>query len=85
MPDGQRQYLNRLRCSGGSASKYERLSNLGKGVFSSIVDVYDLGCGSAQPAKLEVIMDMYHEDYIRSEAVPGFDLVLVDTSQMPAT
>lgn len=85
MPPGQQEYLNRLRCSDGSAPTYERRGNLGEGVFGTIVDIYDLSCGSAEPATAEVVMDMYHEGYTEFEAVPGFDIVLVDTSQMPAT
>src|SRR5689334_2987149 len=35
-PQGQRAYLNRLRCSGGDRPTYSRAGNLGPGVYQNI-------------------------------------------------
>lgn len=72
MPDGERAYLARLRCSNGEPPMYERVGNLGAGVFGSIVDAYDVRCMGAQPAKAMIVMDMYFEGYTEPRAVPGF-------------
>jgi len=72
-PQGQRAYLNRLRCSGGDRPSYERAGNLGPGVYENIVDLYVLGCKDG--SKAEVVMDMYHDGYVENRPVPGFTIV----------
>lgn len=75
MPQGQRAYLNRLRCSDGSVPKYGRIGNVGVGVNGNIVDRYDVNCGSAAPGRVTIDMDMYYPGYVETQAVPGFTIV----------
>ena len=72
MPQGQRLYLSRLRCSDGKAPTYYRQGNVGAGPFGNIVDLYKVSCGEAQPRESDVYMDMYHGGFIESRIVPGF-------------
>lgn len=73
MPQGQRAYLDRLRCSNGRAPSYTRTGNVGVGVFGNIVDLYAVTCAGGE-AKA-VYMDMYHQGYVERRAVPGFTIV----------
>lgn len=72
-PQGQRAYLNRLRCAGGDRPTYARSGNLGPGVYQNIVDLYVLGCKDG--TRVEVVMDMYHNGYVEDRPVPGFTIV----------
>ncbi|HSG35304.1 MAG TPA: hypothetical protein VLA37_12280 [Sphingomonadaceae bacterium] len=73
MPQGQRAYLDRLRCPDGSAPAYHRVGNFGVGVYGNIVDGYQVTCPGAEPKM--VVMDMYHRGYVENRAVPGFTIV----------
>lgn len=75
MPQGQRAYLGRLRCSDTSRPSFSRSGNLGPGVYGNIVDLYIVTCASGEPERAEIIMDMYHAGYAEDEAVPGFGIV----------
>lgn len=74
MPAGQRAYLQKLRCSNGAMPAFSRSGNLGPGVYGSIVDLYVLTCAGGQPARSEVVMDMYFPGYLESRPVPGFTM-----------
>lgn len=74
MPQGERAYLAKLRCSDGSAPAFAREGNVGIGVFGNIVDLYRLRCATGAPAEAAVYMDMYHPQHAESRAVPGFTL-----------
>lgn len=71
MPQGERAYLDKLRCADGSAPAYVRLGNIGVGAFGYVVDHYQVTC-EGQPG-VSVMMDMYH-DHEESRPVPGFTL-----------
>jgi hypothetical protein len=73
MPDGERAYLARLRCSDGNAPAFERGGSVGEGPYGKIMDVYRLKCLSGQPATASVYMDMYH-DHVENRPVPGFTI-----------
>ena len=73
-PAGQRAYLSRLRCGDLSVPEYDRVGNVGFGVFGNIIDLYQVDCGEADPGMAEVHMDMYHPDHHETEAVPGFGI-----------
>ena len=75
MPPGQRAYLRRLRCSDGRAPTFERIGNVGLGVYGNIIDNYRVSCGAAQPGDVEVYMDMYHRGHVEERPVPGFTIV----------
>lgn len=72
MPQGQRLYLSRLRCSDGKAPTFYRQGNVGPGPFGNIVDLYKVSCPGAEPRESDVYMDMYHGGYIEERIVPGF-------------
>lgn len=82
MPIGQRNYLNRLRCSDGKAPSYERSGSAGAGPYGSIIDLYIVQCPDAEPSEAQIYIDMYHR-HVETEAVPGFDIVPPGT--LPAT
>lgn len=71
LPDGQRAYLNRLVCSDGSRPAYQRRGNVGEGPYTTIVDLYDVACGTRMSV---VYMDMYHQGYVETRVVPGFTM-----------
>src|SRR5687768_14711614 len=60
MPEGEHFYLRSLRCSDGVAPAYNRVGNVGEGVFGSIVDLYEVRCEAGEPKVSEIYMDMYH-------------------------
>jgi hypothetical protein len=72
-PKGERQYLNRLRCSDGKPPTYSRIGSFGVGPYGNILDGYTLKCEDRD--EVTIFMDMYHEGYIEKEAVPGFTIV----------
>lgn len=75
MPVGEHAYLARLRCSDGSAPKFERGGSVGTGPYGTIMDVYRVRCLTGQPAESSVYMDMYHGDYVENRPVPGFSII----------
>ncbi len=83
MPVGQRAYLDRLRCSDGSAPDYERVGNYGSGPYGSIIDGYQVDCGDSAPGEVLIFMDMYHR-HVENEAVPGFTITPVSGRNSPA-
>lgn len=72
MPDGQRAYLARLRCSNGAPPAWRRIGNLGPGAFGSIVDQYDLQCGGSGPSRAAIVMDMYFRGHVEARPIDGF-------------
>lgn len=71
-PQGQRAYLNRLRCADGQPPEYSRGGSVGDSPYSNIMDVYDVDCGDSAPGRVSIYMDMYHKGHIEGEAVPDF-------------
>lgn len=74
-PQGQRAYLERLRCADLARPEYERAFNVGLGPFGNIVDAYQVKCSGGDPAEQTIHMDMYHPGYVETEAVAGFGIV----------
>lgn len=72
MPDGERAYLERLRCPDGSPPRFERFGSVGVGPHGNILDGYLVHCGEDETT---VFMDMYHPGYIENEPVEGFEIV----------
>lgn len=72
-PRGERQYLNRLRCSNEKPPQYSRIGSFGVGPYGNIIDGYRVKCEGSDEAT--VFMDMYHDGYVEKEAVPGFTIV----------
>jgi hypothetical protein len=71
MPQGQRAYLDRLRCANGKRPAYQRVGNFGIGVYGRIIDGYRVVCKSSEPAERMIFMDMYHPGHAEAAAVPG--------------
>lgn len=71
-PTGQRAYLDRLRCADGKAPVYNRVGNVGPGIYGYIVDWYSVQC--AEQAAVSIYMDMYH-DHVEAQPVAGFTIV----------
>lgn len=74
MPPGERAYLDRLRCSDGTAPAYDRAGSVGEGPFGTILDLYQVRCRSGTPAEAQIYMDMYHASYPEDRPVPGFTI-----------
>lgn len=72
MPEGERAYLNRLRCEDGTIPTYERLGSYGESPYKNILDGYEVKCGEQT---YMVFMDMYHPGIVEDEAVSGFSIV----------
>ncbi len=72
-PKGERQYLNRLRCADNNRPVYSRIGSFGIGPYGNILDGYSVKCEGKD--EVTIFMDMYHEDYVEKEAVPGFTIV----------
>ena len=73
-PHGERAYIARLRCADGSRPRVGQRGSAGIGAFGTIVDVYPLDCGAVAPGKVELVMDMYHEEHREDRAAAGFGI-----------
>ena len=73
-PDGEEEYLKRLRCPGGKPPKFKRMGSYGEGPYGTILDGYELNCTKPKRATV-VYMDMYHEGFTEKRAVEGFEIV----------
>jgi hypothetical protein len=73
-PQGQQAYLARLRCADGSQPSVGPGTGAGAGGFGSIVQRFPLDCGAAAPGKLDLMMDMYHEEHRENRAPAGLAL-----------
>ncbi|MBP7650773.1 MAG: hypothetical protein KA085_04280 [Phenylobacterium sp.] len=75
-PDGERDYLSRLRCSDGVAPAFSRIGSYGPkpGIYGHIVDAYQVVCRSGDPAEATLLMDMYFADHTETAAPLGFTL-----------
>lgn len=71
-PEGAQAYLSRLKCGDGSAPKVGAKAQGGVGAYGSIVDLYSIDCGAAAPGKLDLRIDIYHEENVESRAPAGF-------------
>ena len=73
-PHGERAYIARLRCSDGQRPQIGTRASAGVGAFGSIVDIYPLDCGAAEPGQVGLVLDMYHEGHRESRAPTGFTI-----------
>lgn len=74
MPEGERAYLARLRCSDAAAPAFQRQGSAGPGPYGSIVDIYAVACANGEPRESTIWMDMYHPQHRETAAPPGFTL-----------
>ena len=71
-PEGERAYLSRLRCGDGSAPRIGPRSEAGIGAFGSLAGAYAIDCGAAAPGKVDLVFDMYHEEFAETRLPSGF-------------
>ncbi len=71
-PQGERAYLDRLRCPNGSPPAYERRGSGGPARDGHPIDFYAVTCAGTAP--VTVVMDMYHSGS-EDRPVPGFTIV----------
>jgi hypothetical protein len=72
MPDGERAYLDRLRCPDGSRVRYQRLGSFTSEASDNMLDGYRILCGERETT---IYMDMYHPGHIENEPAEGFTIV----------
>ena len=73
-PEGSRSYMQRLRCADGSAPKVGMKEEGGVGGYGSVLALYPLDCGAAAPGKVDLRVDIYHEEHVETRAPAGFSL-----------
>jgi hypothetical protein len=74
-PQGQQDYITRLRCEDGREPKTSIREDAGIGAFGSVVQAFQLDCGAAAPGNVRLVMDMYHAEHREERAPLGFRIV----------
>ena len=73
-PEGARAYIARLRCGDGSALKVGSRSEGGIGAYGTVTERYTLDCGAAAPGRVDVVLDVYHEEHRENRAPLGLSI-----------
>lgn len=73
-PAGERAYVARLRCADGKAPAAGPGRPGGVGGFGTVTDIATLDCGAAAPGRLDLVLDLYHEEHVEDRAPAGFTL-----------
>lgn len=73
MPEGEREYLHRLRCPNGGPPEFERLGSTDLSPYGRIMDMYSVRC-LADEEEVVVYMDMYH-CMEETAPLPDFEIV----------
>ena len=73
-PEGTRAYLGRLRCADGSTPRVGTQREGGVGGYGSVLALYPLDCGAAAPGKVDLRVDIYHEENVETRPPAGFRL-----------
>lgn len=71
-PDGERAYLNRLRCGDGSTPRLGARTDAGVGAFGSIVGAVAVNCAGSNH---RLVFDIYHAEHAETRAPAGFTLL----------
>lgn len=71
-PDGEQAYLARLRCPDGTAPRIGAREEAGTGAYGSVVAAYAVTCAGTPAAR--VVIDMYHEEHVETQAPAGLTL-----------
>ena len=74
-PDGERAYLARLRCGNGAQPHIGLPRPGGSGGFGNLVDLVAADCGAAAPGRVDIRLDIYHEEHQEQAPPPGFAVV----------
>jgi hypothetical protein len=73
-PEGAQAYVARLRCGDGSAAKVGARREGGVGAYGSVMQLYPVDCGAAAPGRVDLLVDIYHEENVETRAPAGFTL-----------
>lgn len=73
-PEGALAYVGRLRCADGSAAKIGTRRDGGVGAYGSLVQLYPIDCGSTAPGRVDLLVDIYHEENVETRPPAGFTL-----------
>jgi len=73
-PEGAQAYVARLTCADGSAAKVGQRRDGGVGAYGSVVHLYPVDCGAAGPARVDLLIDIYHEENVETRPPAGFSL-----------
>ncbi|HYD36099.1 MAG TPA: hypothetical protein VEA60_00705 [Allosphingosinicella sp.] len=73
-PEGARAYIARLRCADGSRPRVGARSSGAVGAYGTLTERYPLDCGGAQPGRVALAFDLYHEEHVETRAPAGFAL-----------
>jgi hypothetical protein len=73
-PEGARAYIARLRCGDGSTVKVGARADGGVGAYGTVTERYSLDCGAAAPGRVDLVLDVYHEEHKEDRAPAGLRL-----------
>jgi hypothetical protein len=73
-PEGALAYVSRLTCGNGSSAKVGASREGGVGTYGSVVRLYSVDCGPAAPGRVDLLVDIYHEENVETRAPAGFTL-----------
>lgn len=73
-PEGAQAYVARLRCADGSAAQVGARRDGGVGAHGSVVHLYPIDCGAAAPGRIDLLVDIYHEENVETRPPAGFRL-----------
>lgn len=73
-PEGRNAYIARLRCADGKAPHAIPAVPGGAGGFGTVTELIALDCAAAAPGRLDLYLDLYHEEHVEDRAPAGFTL-----------
>ncbi len=73
-PEGAQAYFATLRCADGKTPSIGRARQGGVGAFGAVLQLYPLDCGTAAPGRIELNVDLYHEEHPETRAPAGFQV-----------
>ncbi|MDB5670487.1 MAG: hypothetical protein JWO25_1446 [Alphaproteobacteria bacterium] len=71
-PEGEHQYLGRLRCADGKMPAILPYGGGGIGPYGSLLDKFTVDCGTAAPGRVDLAMDKYQEEVVETRPPAGF-------------
>jgi hypothetical protein len=72
-PEGEQNYLHKLRCPDGTAPMIGQREDGGVGTYGTVTDAFEVTCRGAPAVRL--VMDMYHEVHVVTRAPAGFTIL----------
>jgi hypothetical protein len=73
-PEGRNAYIARLRCADGNPPHATPAIPGGTGGFGTVTELIALDCAAAAPGRLDLFLDLYHEEHVEDRAPAGFTL-----------